>query len=45
MDSRYRVLTVGIPWAHSMPLRYVNVATRLLEASWGRDKLFYIMCH
>ena len=35
MDSRYRFLTLGIPWAHSMPSRD---ATRLAEASLRRDK-------
>ena len=37
MDSRYRFLTLGIPWTQSMPSRDVNAATRLAEASWRRD--------
>ena len=41
MDSRYRVLTLGIPWTQSMPSRDVNAATRLAEASWRRDKKNY----
>ena len=39
MDSRYRFLTLGIPWTQSMPSRDVNAATRLAEASWRRDKV------
>ena len=39
MDSQYRFLKLGIPWAHSMSSRDVNTATRLAEASWRRDKL------
>ena len=42
MDSRYRILTLGIPWTQSMPSRDVIVATRLAEASWRRDKVSYI---
>ena len=38
MESRYRFITLGIPWAHSMPSRDVNAATRLAEANWRRDK-------
>ena len=38
MDSRYRFLTLGIPWTQSMPSRDVNAETRLAEASWRRDK-------
>ena len=34
MDSRYQFSTFGIPWTQSMPLRDVNAATRLAEASW-----------
>ena len=39
MDSRYQFLTLGIPWAHSMPSRDVNAATRLAEASWRLDNV------
>ena len=39
MDSRYRFLTLGIPWTQSMPSRDVNAATRLAEASWRRDNI------
>ena len=42
MDSRYRFMTLGIPWTQSMPSRDVNAATRLAEASWRRDNSFYI---
>ena len=38
MYSRYRFLTLGIPWTQSMPSRDINAATRLAEASWRRDK-------
>ena len=38
MDSRYRFLTLGIPWTQSMPSRDVNAAMRLADASWRRDK-------
>ena len=38
MDSRYRFLTLGIPWTQSMLSRDVNTTTRLAEASWRRDK-------
>ena len=41
MDSRYRFMTLGIPWTQSMPSRDVNAATRLAEASWRRDKMLY----
>ena len=41
MDSRYQFLTLGIPWAQSMPSRDVNAATRLAEASMRRDKHAY----
>ena len=41
MDSPYRFLTLGIPWTQCMPLRDVNAATRLAEASWMCDKRFY----
>ena len=37
MDSHYRILTLGIHWAHSMTSRHVNAATRLAEASLRRD--------
>ena len=37
MDSRYRFLTLGIPWTQSMPSCDVKAATRLAEASWRRD--------
>ena len=37
MDSRYRVLTLAIPWAHSMSSREVNAAKRLAEASCRHD--------
>ena len=40
MDSRYRFLTLGIPWTQSMPSRDVNAATRLAEASWRRDNIY-----
>ena len=33
MDSRYRVLTLTIPWTQSIPSRDVNAATQLAEAS------------
>ena len=39
MDSRYRFLTLGIPWTQSMPSCDVKAATRLAEASWRRDKI------
>ena len=38
MDSRYRFLTLDIPWTQSMPSRDVNAPTRLAEASWRREK-------
>ena len=41
MDSRYRLLTLDIPWAQRMPSRDVNAATRLTEASWRRDNELY----
>ena len=41
MDSRYRFLTLGIPWTQSMPSRDVNAETRLAEASWWRDNYLY----
>ena len=37
MDSRNRLLTLGIPWTQSMLSRDVNAATRLIEASWRHD--------
>ena len=36
MDSLYRFLTLGIPWAHSMRSTDVNVVTRVAEA-YKRD--------
>ena len=39
MDSRYRFLTLGIPWTQSKPSRDVDAATRLAEASWRRDNV------
>ena len=44
MDSRWRFLTLGIPWAHSMPSREVNAAMQLAEASWRRDNIRYCCC-
>ena len=41
MDSRYRFLTLDIPWTQSMPSRDVNAATGLAEASWRRDNITY----
>ena len=38
MDSRHRLLTLGIPWAHSMPSWDVNAAARLAEGDWRRTK-------
>ena len=35
--SPLRFLTLGIPWAHSMPSHDVNAAMRLAEASWSCD--------
>ena len=37
MDSRYRILTLCIPWTQSMLSHDVNAATRMSEASWRRD--------
>ena len=39
MDSRYRFLTLGIPWTQSMTSHDVNAATRVAdhEASLRRD--------
>ena len=45
MESRYRFLTLGIPWSQSVPSRDVNAATRLSEASWRRDKVIYVTAH
>ena len=42
MDSRYRFLTLGTPWTQSMPSRDVNAVTRLAEASWRHDNVFYM---
>ena len=42
MDSRYRILTLGIPWTQSIPSRDVNAATRLAEASWRRDSTIFV---
>ena len=42
MDSRYRVLTVVIPWTQSIPSCDVNAATRLAEVSWRRDNLLKV---
>ena len=39
MGSRYRFLTLGIPWTQSVPSRDANAATRLAEASLRRDKV------
>ena len=36
MNFNYLFLTLGIPWAHSMPSCDVNTTTRLAEASWRR---------
>ena len=44
MDSRYRFLTLSIPWTQSMPSRDVNAVTRLAEASWRRDNLLSVNC-
>ena len=38
MDSRYRFLTLGIPWTQRMPSCDVNAAMRLAETSVRRDK-------
>ena len=38
MDSRYRFLTLGIPWTHSMQSRDVDATMRLAEFGWMRDK-------
>ena len=35
MDSRYRFMTLGIPWTQSMPSRDVNAATRLAKLVGG----------
>ena len=35
MSSRYPVLTLGIPLAHSIPSRDVNATTRFAEAIGG----------
>ena len=32
------------PWAQSMLSRDVNAATRLAEASWRRDNMWYMTC-
>ena len=32
------------PWTQSMPSRDVNAATRLAEASWRRDNMWYMTC-
>ena len=32
-----RFLTLGVPWAQSMPSRDVNAATRLAESGCRRD--------
>ena len=32
------------PWPQSMPSRDVNAATRLAEASWRRDNMWYMTC-
>ena len=45
MDSRHRLLTLGIPWTQSMPSRDVNAATRFAEVSWRRDNLVNIAHH
>ena len=45
MDSRYRILTLGILWTQSMPSREVNAATSLAEASWRRDKVQKSYCY
>ena len=39
MDFRYRILMLGIDWAHSMPSRDFNAATGLAEASMRRDNM------
>ena len=44
MDSRYRFLTLGMPWSQSMLSRDVNTATQLTEASWKRDNSVYHYC-
>ena len=43
MDSRYRFLTLGIPWTQSIPSRDVNAATPFAEASLRRDKALNLL--